>query len=82
MALHTCCDKYNENCNLNATFVVSKSYAYRGRGIYDVKGSVCFVFKFALLPLSPSRLWSANFKTKQARDLINTSTCMLMHSIA
>ena len=29
-------------------------YVYRGEVIYYVKGSVCFVLKFALTPFSPS----------------------------
>ena len=38
----------------------------RGGIICDVKGSVCFVLKFAF---PPSPLWSANFKTKHTEPL-------------
>ena len=48
---------------------------YRGLGIYDVKGSVCFVLKFALPPFSPP-LPSVVEISKQNRhrtfDIINT----------
>ena len=41
-----------------------------GLGIYDVKGSVCFVLKFCTPSLfSPSPLCGAIFRKKQALNL-------------
>ena len=34
-----------------------------------MKGSVCFVLKFAFPPFSPPPLWSTNFKPNQAQNL-------------
>ena len=47
--------------------VLSLLNTCRSQGISLVKGSVCFVLKFALPPFSP--VWNANLKTKRAQNL-------------
>ena len=43
---------------------------YRDRGIYDAKGSVCFVLKFSLPPFSSVM----QISRQNSLDIINTST--------
>ena len=57
-----CVADYSNKAVIWAEYPPSPSlpFYYRAEGINDVKGSVCFVLKFALPPILP--LWSANSK--------------------
>ena len=60
--------------------IVSRDFGclLQGRGIYDVKGSVCFVLKFALPSLfSPSRLWSAIYRA-EGISWVKGSVCFVL----